>query len=441
MQSIESSLFLTNDTNFSSLTQFNELDTCSYYYEKLKIELYDNATGKLLKTVTLAENTDKISYYNTTNYDLNLKIKVILTEYKDSESVNSIGVISHLIRDILPTETLTINGTLDQLTRVNYLSSNNELLYRINANEFSYYVFEASSEKPIYIYLYDSEFNLLNASPCVTVNGSLYFSEYLSNDVVYIKIKFESIRDTGNVNVLIRQETYKQVWFNSESDLLPYLHEHLNDLMAHGYYINYQNAGFYEVELYAENSDGQIYDLPYGAITIKDNNDEYIINKYEFDEFSTVAKNSDGNNSLIVYLPRSGYFYFHISLPLDDYANLKIKIKPIENESINLFELPENMNDEERQRLVPVFWADSIDSNFQVNVCLTANDRSSLLADVTMAIGEFKLYLNSLNARTGKNNVAIIEMTLEIKNMEQLDKVIKSLMKVEGVISVTRRKQ
>ena len=102
---------------------------------------------------------------------------------------------------------------------------------------------------------------------------------------------------------------------------------------------------------------------------------------------------------------------------------------------------PENMNDEERQRLVPVFWADSIDSDFQVNVCLTANDRASLLADVTMAIGEFKLYLNSLNARTGKNNVAIIEMTLEIKNMEQLDKVIKSLMKVEGVISVTRRKQ
>lgn len=346
MQSIESSLFLTNDTNFSSLTQFNELDICSYYYEKLKIELYDNTTGKLLKTVTLAENTDKISYYNTTNYDLNLKIKVILTEYKDSESANSIGVISHLVRDILPTETLTINGTLEQLTRVNYLSSNNELLYRINANEFSYYVFEASSEKPIYIYLYDSEFNLLNASPCITVNGSLYFSEHLSNDVVYVKIKFESIRDTGNVNILIRQETYKQVWFNSESDLLPYLHEHLNDLMAHGYYINYQNAGFYEVELYAENSDGQIYDLPYGTITIKDNNDEYIINKYEFDEFSTVAKNSDGNNSIIVYLPRSGYFYFHISLPLDNYTNLKIRIKPIENESINLFELPENTNDE-----------------------------------------------------------------------------------------------
>jgi len=102
---------------------------------------------------------------------------------------------------------------------------------------------------------------------------------------------------------------------------------------------------------------------------------------------------------------------------------------------------PSNMSEEERKRLVRVFWADRIDSNFLVNVCLTANDRAALLADVTMAIGEFKLYLNSLNARTGKNNVAIIEMTLEIKNMEQLDKVIKSLMKVEGVISVTRRKQ
>lgn len=99
------------------------------------------------------------------------------------------------------------------------------------------------------------------------------------------------------------------------------------------------------------------------------------------------------------------------------------------------------MSEEELQRLVRVHWDESFDSEFQVNVCLTANDRASLLADVTMAIGEFKLYLNSLNARTVKNDVAIIEMSLIIKNMEQLDKVIKALMRVEGVISVTRRKQ
>ena len=100
-----------------------------------------------------------------------------------------------------------------------------------------------------------------------------------------------------------------------------------------------------------------------------------------------------------------------------------------------------NMSQEDKQRMVRVYWADSIDTDFQVNICLTANDRASLLADVTKTIGEFKLYLYSLNARTTKNNVAIIEMTLEIKNMEQLEKVILALKKVEGVISVTRRKQ
>ena len=72
---------------------------------------------------------------------------------------------------------------------------------------------------------------------------------------------------------------------------------------------------------------------------------------------------------------------------------------------------------------------------------LSANDRASLLADVVAVIGEYKIYLNNLNARTAKNNVAIIDMTLEIKNMDQLSKIMNSLKQVEGVISVVRRKQ
>ena len=102
---------------------------------------------------------------------------------------------------------------------------------------------------------------------------------------------------------------------------------------------------------------------------------------------------------------------------------------------------PSNLTEEEKSRFVKVFWADSIDTDFQVNVALTANDRASLLADVAAVIGEYKIYLHNLNARTLKNSVAIIEMTLEIKNMEQLEKVLKSLRAVDGVISVVRRKQ
>lgn len=102
---------------------------------------------------------------------------------------------------------------------------------------------------------------------------------------------------------------------------------------------------------------------------------------------------------------------------------------------------PSNLSEEEKSRFVSVHWDDAVETDFQVNMTLTANDRASLLADVVAVIGEYKIYLNNLNARTAKNNIAIIEMTLEIKNMDQLSKIMNTLKRVDGVISVVRRKQ
>lgn len=316
----------------------------NYDFNKYTIELYDNITGRFLERFSSNWNINIADYFNSSSNVNSIKIKVILSDTRLSTDNKDVLFLSYCQKEVVIEETLEFINKEINITDT--ISEETSLIYKINTNLSSQYIFELNSNKNLFVSLYDENMNLITDVFNINEDGGIYISEYLFNDYVYLKVQCSSIVESGDFSLFVRQETYKQVWFNSESDLLPYLHEHLNDLMAHGYYINYQNAGFYEVELYAENSDGQIYDLPYGAITIKDNNDEYIINKYEFDEFSTVAKNSDGNNSLIVYLPRSGYFYFHISLPLDDYTNLKIKIKPIENESINIFELPENMNDE-----------------------------------------------------------------------------------------------
>lgn len=100
-----------------------------------------------------------------------------------------------------------------------------------------------------------------------------------------------------------------------------------------------------------------------------------------------------------------------------------------------------NMTEEEKRRFVKVYWADDISSDFQINVAVTANDRASLLTDVAMVLGDFKIYLHNLNARKLKNDVAIIDMTMQIKDMQQLEKVVAALKKVDGVISVVRRRQ
>ena len=57
------------------------------------------------------------------------------------------------------------------------------------------------------------------------------------------------------------------------------------------------------------------------------------------------------------------------------------------------------------------------------------------------AISELKLTATGVNARTGKNNLAIIEVTMEIADTEQLNKIIKKIKQIDGVLSIVRRRQ
>lgn len=96
---------------------------------------------------------------------------------------------------------------------------------------------------------------------------------------------------------------------------------------------------------------------------------------------------------------------------------------------------------EEEQRFINVCWSQAVESDFQALLCITAIDRDSLLVDVTGVTADLRTPIKSLNARTGKNNVAIIEVSIEIKNTEHLDNAIKRLKQIEGVQSVVRRRQ
>lgn len=102
-----------------------------------------------------------------------------------------------------------------------------------------------------------------------------------------------------------------------------------------------------------------------------------------------------------------------------------------------------HLSDEESQRFINVYWNDVTEKkgNFQALLCLTATDRNSLLLDVTRAIDSLNIPVKGLNARTGKNDIAILDITLETQGAAELDNTIKSLKKIDGVLSVVRRRQ
>ncbi len=106
---------------------------------------------------------------------------------------------------------------------------------------------------------------------------------------------------------------------------------------------------------------------------------------------------------------------------------------------INMIHAQENLD--ELNRFIAVRWADETDHAFQTTICVTAGDRANLLLDMMTAISEMKTRVSHVNARAGKNNLAMIEMTLEVTDTDQLNQATRRLNQIEGVLSVVRRRQ
>lgn len=93
-------------------------------------------------------------------------------------------------------------------------------------------------------------------------------------------------------------------------------------------------------------------------------------------------------------------------------------------------------------RLIEVYWYKSVSPNvsYLAEITLKAHDRSGLLVEITNAIGESRIPLRALNARTTKDMSVIMHMTLEINNAEQLDRIIAKISRIRDVFEISRNK-
>ncbi|WP_265442935.1 RelA/SpoT family protein [Acetivibrio straminisolvens] len=92
-------------------------------------------------------------------------------------------------------------------------------------------------------------------------------------------------------------------------------------------------------------------------------------------------------------------------------------------------------------RLIEVSWYTANNVAYKADITVMANDRTALLMEITNVIGEAKIPLKAINARTTKDQIAIMNLTLEITNTEQLENIIKKIRRVDGVFEVTRNRQ
>ena len=102
-----------------------------------------------------------------------------------------------------------------------------------------------------------------------------------------------------------------------------------------------------------------------------------------------------------------------------------------------------SINDaEQKERWVRAEWAENVrDSVFKSALEIYAADRSDLLADVSIAIANMRIPLHSLSARETKDHHVMIQITLGITHLEQLNNIIGTFQRINGVISVERVNQ
>ena len=98
----------------------------------------------------------------------------------------------------------------------------------------------------------------------------------------------------------------------------------------------------------------------------------------------------------------------------------------------------------ERERLIETEWElarEELADKYSVGLNIYANNRSGLLADVSKAMTDKGIDIQSMNIKTSKQGTATMIMGFEVSSREELNRIIDKLRSIPDVIQVERQKE
>jgi GTP pyrophosphokinase len=91
------------------------------------------------------------------------------------------------------------------------------------------------------------------------------------------------------------------------------------------------------------------------------------------------------------------------------------------------------------ERRIDVEWDTAVDvSRYTVRLTMQVEDRKGILADVSSKVADINTNITSVEATTDADRRGRIDMTVEIHDLKHLEKVMKSLKGIAGVLDVER---
>ena len=85
----------------------------------------------------------------------------------------------------------------------------------------------------------------------------------------------------------------------------------------------------------------------------------------------------------------------------------------------------------ESGRKIEVAWASSTDESFPVTLSIGTQDRPGLIKELTAALTE-KINIRNIETKIGDAGDAHIDLTLEVEDTKQLDRLIAAMRRVPG---------
>lgn len=155
---------------------------------------------------------------------------------------------------------------------------------------------------------------------------------------------------------------------------------------------------------------------------------------------------SQSNSSGRVVVEGVGNLMHHIArccqpIPGDDIVGFITKGRGISIHSVDCEQLAE-LQSHAPERLVDAVWGENYSSGYSLVVRVVANDRSGLLRDITTILANEKVNVLGVTSRSDvKQQLATIDMTIEIYNLQVLARVLAKLNQLPDVIEAKRNSQ
>ncbi len=91
-------------------------------------------------------------------------------------------------------------------------------------------------------------------------------------------------------------------------------------------------------------------------------------------------------------------------------------------------------------KIVDVYWDTEEGASYSTEIEVRAFDKKNVISDVASKINDMNLYMHSLNARVDKDKDLYLDIVVDIKSKEDLNKILGKIKKITNVIDAYRVK-